>query len=100
MAGKIVVGVDGGGTTTRAIAADMEGRVVGYAEAGGSNPHHNPRAKENAREAIRAAIQQAEREPREVAALVAGVPGLDEPEDEGWAAQHTALPGPACPRRH
>src|SRR5690242_16709096 len=59
MTARVVVGMDGGGTHTRAMIADLEGKVLAYAETGGSNPSHHPRAEENARDAIRQALAAA-----------------------------------------
>ena len=98
MTSRVVLGVDGGGTYTRAMIADIDGRVLAYAETGGSNPSHHPRAEENAREAIQQALAAAGCEPGEVEALVAGFAGLDGPEDPDWADRFTAVPGLVCPR--
>ena len=76
MTARVVLGVDGGGTYTRAMTADFEGRVLAYAETGGSNPNHHPRAEENAREAIQQVLAAAGCEPGQVEALVAGFAGL------------------------
>jgi glucosamine kinase len=95
---RVVLGVDGGGTHTRALIADLDGRVLASAETGGSNPSHHPRAEENAREAIQQVLTAAGCEPRQVEALVAGFAGLDGPEDQEWADRFTAVPGLVCPR--
>ena len=42
MTARVVLGVDHGGTDTRAMIADIDGRVLAYAETGGSNPNHHP----------------------------------------------------------
>src|SRR4051812_31559949 len=97
---QIVVGIDGGGTNTRAMAADMSGRVLGHVEAGGTNPAHAPGAEENAGQALREVLAAAGCEPGQVAGLVAGFAGLDSREDEEWAARFTTLPGLRCSRVH
>ena len=95
---KVVIGIDAGGSTTRAVCADLSGAVLAYAETGGANPSHNTDAKENVQAAIRRVIEQAERQLEDVVALVAGIAGLDVPDDHVWATEHTAVPGLACPR--
>src|SRR6266511_6424010 len=98
MTPRVVLGVDGGGTFTRAMLVDIDGRVLAYAETGGSNPNHHPRAEENAREAIEQVLAAAGCQPGQVAALVSGFAGLDGPEDQEWADRFTAVPGLVCPR--
>ena len=96
----IYIGVDGGGTLTRAVAVDETGRVVGVASAGGSNPEHTPHAERNAREAVLSVVRAVGCELRDVAGLVAGFAGLDHADDQVWAEQQTAVPGLDCPRLH
>jgi N-acetylglucosamine kinase-like BadF-type ATPase len=100
MTARIVAGVDGGGTHTRVMLADVQGCVVSYAEAGGSNPNHQRHAAEHVQAAIRQALEIAGAHPVQIIALVAGFAGLDTSEDQAWAEQFTALPGLVCPRRH
>ena len=54
---KIVLGIDGGGSRTRAALMNEDGRVIGTGEAGPSNLHAVPR--ETATENIRLAVQNA-----------------------------------------
>jgi glucosamine kinase len=98
MTARVVLGVDGGGTFTRALIADIDGQGLACAETGGSNPSHHPRAEENARAAIQQVLAAAGGEPGQVVALVAGFAGLDGPEDQEWADRFTAVPGLVCPR--
>jgi N-acetylglucosamine kinase-like BadF-type ATPase len=98
MTARVVLGVDGGGTHTRAMIANIDGQFLAYAETGGSNPNDHPSAEQNAREAIQHVIAAAGGEPRQVAALVAGFAGLDAPADQEWADRFTAVPGLVCPR--
>ncbi|WP_216210172.1 N-acetylglucosamine kinase [Amycolatopsis aidingensis] len=53
-----VVGVDAGGTATRALAVDPEGRVLGRGQSGGGNPNSHPpeQAAAHIAEAIGAAL--------------------------------------------
>lgn len=96
----VVIGVDGGGSSTRAICVTKAGMVLGYAEAGGANPQHNTHAIVNVQTAIMVALANAERRVEDVVALVAGLAGLNEPSDHAWAEQSTALAGLTCPRLH
>ncbi|EWM14400.1 hypothetical protein [Kutzneria sp. 744] len=52
-----LVGVDAGGTTTRALVADLTGARVGTGRAGGANPNSHP--PEVAAEQVAAAIAAA-----------------------------------------
>lgn len=52
-----VVGVDAGGSSTRAVAVDASGQVLGFAKAGGGNP--NSRPPRQAAEAIASSIAEA-----------------------------------------
>ncbi|SFL64828.1 glucosamine kinase [Paenibacillus sp. 1_12] len=96
---EIVVGLDGGGSHTRAIAVDITGRVVAYVERGGANPNHNPDAKENVQGAIAAVIAEAGCSPQDVVSLAAGFAGLDRAEDEIWAEHYINQNGLTCPRK-
>jgi glucosamine kinase len=99
---KIVIGIDGGGTFTRALAADLSGRVLATCETGGASPQHNlpETAQENVQNAIRRVIEAAGCDVSQVAGLAAGLAGLDAPSDQEWADQFTAVPGLTCPRQH
>ena len=86
----LVVGVDAGGTTTRALVSTLDGRRRGRAEAGGANPNtHGPdRAGEQLTEAIGAALDQAGPGAREaVAATVIGLAGISGLRDETVGAR-------------
>jgi glucosamine kinase len=103
----VVIGIDGGGTHTRALCADLEGRVLAYAQTGGAHPRKNTIAEENVRAAIGQVLGQAGREPGQVVGLVAGLAGLDAwllaerlSKDRTWAERCTALPGLQCDRHH
>lgn len=87
----LLLGIDGGGTSTATWLADESGRVLGRGKAGPSN------AKAVGREAARralgrsiaAAFADAGLEPRPAAVACLGLAGFDRPEDkvllEGWA---------------
>jgi len=51
--GDYYIGIDGGGTGTRAILAGRDGQVCGYGQAGSANRNHYPR------EQVRASLQAA-----------------------------------------
>lgn len=75
---RLVVGVDAGGTVTRAVVATLSGRPVGRACAAGSNPNvHGPeRAAEELASAVAGALGQAgARERGAVAACTVGLAG-------------------------
>ena len=90
---KVVIGIDGGGSFTRALAADLSGRVLAYAETGPASPDKSHDAEQNVRQAILEVLSRAGKRPAEVAALVAGIAGLNRPEDQVWAERFTAVPG-------
>ena len=97
---EIVIGIDGGGTTTRVVVADLNGRILATVRADAASPNKTAQAQENVQNAIRDAVAQAGHTLPVVAQLVAGIAGLDAPEDQAWAEQFTALPGLDCPRLH
>ena len=97
---RIVIGMDGGGTTTRAQAVDLTGHTLAWVQAGSASPAKSPNARENVRQAIRDVAAQAGRELTDVAALVAGLANIDTLEDQVWATEFTALPGLTCLRLH
>lgn len=90
---QVVIGVDGGGTYTRVLCADLAGNVLARTQAGGANPSKNTDAEATVQQAITQALIQAQRQPAQVVALVAGIAGLDEPADSIWAERFTTLPG-------
>ncbi|MEV7553055.1 BadF/BadG/BcrA/BcrD ATPase family protein [Amycolatopsis sp. NPDC089917] len=80
-----VIGVDAGGTSTRAIAVDASGVVLGAGRAGGANPHSHPPAEAAAR--ITSAITQAlgGLDPAATAACVVGMAGVSKLSDPAIA---------------
>lgn len=97
---RIVIGIDGGGTTTRALAVDLTGRRLASALSGSASPSKSPQARDHVRQAILEVTAKAGRTLTGVAALVAGLAGLDDPEDQVWADDFTTLPDLNCPRLH
>jgi N-acetylglucosamine kinase-like BadF-type ATPase len=57
----IYIGIDGGGTHTRALAGDASGKILGVGHAGSSNRNHYPReaVRQNLGQAVREAIDAA-----------------------------------------
>ena len=97
---KIVIGIDGGGTTTRVVVADVAGRIRATTTAGAASPNKTTQAQDNVQNAIRDVVLQSGHTLADVAGLVAGLAGLDAPEDQEWAERFTRLPGLNCPRLH
>lgn len=99
MTDSLLLGVDGGGTSTRALVATGRGEVLGYAEAGGSSPEHNDEAaaRENFRAAVSRSLRDADRDLADVDALTAGLAGLDDEADRRWADAFVDMAGLECP---
>ncbi len=76
MAEGLVIGIDAGGTRTRALLADRHGRMLGHGRAGAVNPHSG--ALEPAA-ALETALRQAlgERDPSAVTAGCLGIAGAE-----------------------
>lgn len=78
-----ILGIDGGGTKTFALVADLQGQLHGFGQAGPSN--HQGRGLEAAMLAVeragRAALQRAGVREDEVAIVSCGLGGADLPED-------------------
>lgn len=99
--GNIVIGIDGGGTTTRVMTASLDGTVIAYAENGCCNPNKDVLAKQHVRDALQEAAAHSGGAP--IAALCAGLAGLESDQDMEWAEEFTDAFGPATAsivRRH
>ncbi|EHK87401.1 N-acetylglucosamine kinase [Saccharomonospora azurea] len=83
---SLAVGVDAGGTSTRAWVVDAEGRVVGTGTGGGANPNSHP--PESAARAMTEAITtaMAGSDPADVRAWVIGMAGRSKLTDPHIAA--------------
>ncbi len=88
---KYVIGVDSGGSKTRAMAVGLDGNPVGYAETAGGNPFHNPDYKNALGGAILGAAKDVSIE--DTVCVVSGIAGLDRPSDLEWAREATAIEG-------
>ena len=95
---KYVIGVDSGGSKTRALAVEFDGTPVGYAETGGGNPFHNPDFKNALGSAILAAARLVGIS--NVVCVVSGIAGLDRPSDYEWAREATAVEGLCADQLH
>jgi glucosamine kinase len=98
MSAEVVIGVDGGGTRTRAMMATRAGQVLAYAETGPASPKHTANGETNVRHAINEVLAQAPCPITDVVALAAGLSGLDSPPDQQWAERWTTVPPLTCPR--
>ncbi len=87
MSDRIVVGVDAGGSKTRAVVAGSDGQVIGAAEGPGAAVRAGgiPHSADVITACVRAALSSAGYEDRQPAALLAGVAGV------GREAERTAL---------
>jgi len=95
---RVVVGVDGGGTSTSAVVVDLRGNVLGSAEGGGASPEHNclRAAHDAVQGTIRQALDDADRTVSEVTALTAGLAGHNDEHDQQWARALVTLPELPC----
>ncbi|MCM3109665.1 BadF/BadG/BcrA/BcrD ATPase family protein [Lederbergia lenta] len=93
-----VIGLEGGGTKTRVMLTDLQGRVLSYQEAGSAHPNKDPHAKQHIQEAVLGAIKEANVERDQAQYLVAGLPGYEQRQDLKWANPLTEIPGLSCPR--
>lgn len=93
----LVLGIDGGGTHTRARLARAGGAIVGSGEAGRSNPNAQglPAAQEQVLQAVELAFRQAGISRDKVAAACLGIGGTDRPAERAawtaWALEHLAV---------
>lgn len=97
-----VLGLDVGGTTSRAVLTDLSGRALGSGEAAGGNPNSHPpeRAAEQVALAARAALSGAD--PRAVRVGVLGMAGVSKMADAEVAAlfeRTWSSLGLSCPMR-
>lgn len=92
MSEKVGIAVDGGGSKTKVVCHELtgEGKILGEAKVGSTNPHSVGDASAEAalREGITAALAAAGRAAKDVACVCLGMSGVDRPEDKvkvrGW----------------
>ncbi len=92
---RVALGIDVGGTSTRALAVDAAGRVLGRGSAGGANPNSHPPEVSAAR--ISAAAREA-LGAHPAAACVLGMAGSSKLADPAFAALFAAELGDLRPR--
>ncbi|MGF7045542.1 glucosamine kinase [Paenibacillus sp. DS2015] len=93
MSDQVVIGIDGGGSHTRIVVADLRGTILSYVVKGGSNPFHHEDAGLHLTEGISEALLVAGRRVEDVAAMTAGLAGLDEDKDYQWAQEQLSITG-------
>lgn len=93
---ELVIGIDGGGTRTRAILADGAGKTLGAGEAGTSNPlvHGVEAAQRELEHAIARAFENAKLSRHKVAAMCMGLGGAGRAREQqalvAWARETLA----------
>lgn len=97
---EVVIGIDGGGTHTRVMVADVSGQVLSYVEKGSSSIYKDAKASQNVREAIEEALLQAETDKTQVRMLTAGIAGFDVEADLDWVLPLTNVEGLHCKKVH
>lgn len=96
----IVIGIDGGGTTTRVMISDLNGHVLSYMEKGAASFHKELTARENVTQAILEALKSANRKLGNVRAVAAGIAGYDDESDLSWVTSLTDVEDLECPKWH
>ena len=89
----VVIGLDGGGSHTRAICVDLTGNVLARFRSGAAHPRKNPNAEQDVKAAVVGVLHRAGRSVDQVRACVAGLAGLNSAADLAWAESFLALPG-------
>jgi N-acetylglucosamine kinase-like BadF-type ATPase len=95
---SVFVGVDGGGTKTKAVVINQQKQIVGQSLTGSTNQNSvgKETAKHNLHSAISDAVKQAGLTLNDVAAVCLGMSGVDCPADEdlyrAWTGELLSLP--------
>jgi glucosamine kinase len=89
----VLIGIDGGGTHSRAMCATIDGNVLAAAEGAPTNPDYNSGALKNFRDLVSDVLSKAGRDAAHIAGLAAGLAGVDDPNDDEWALEMTSVPG-------
>ena len=96
---KLFLGVDVGGSRTRALIADGEGRALGYGETGAGS--HEMVGYKGLREAAERsslqAIRRAGAAPKDIVCMGAGVAGYDWPSERETTLEALSFLGTSCP---
>ncbi|WP_157950894.1 BadF/BadG/BcrA/BcrD ATPase family protein [Peribacillus acanthi] len=90
---RIVVGIDGGGTYTRVVIADLEGNILAFSKKAGSHPGKNKEPEKNVESAIMEALGKANYTLESIQCIVAGFAGLNGPKDMEWAEKYLSITG-------
>jgi glucosamine kinase len=93
---EVLVGVDGGGTYSRALCTDLSGNVLAYAEGLATNPDYAGAAHQNFRNLMDGLLASAGKTAENIVGLAAGLAGLDALDDDEWALAMTRLPDMRC----
>ena len=82
------LGVDGGGTRTRALLVDAAGRCLGRGEAASTNRNHFPpdRVRDHLRDAAAGALRAGRVDPGGVRSAFLGMSGVSTEADAAWVA--------------
>jgi len=98
---EVLMGIDGGGTHTRAAITDTKGTLLAHVKRqGGAFLYKDANAEENVRRAVLAAVEEAGCGLGDVAALAAGIAGYDKEKDLRWVRNLTKIEGLRCPIQH
>ena len=90
MHNKLLIGIDGGGTHSTAVAAYPDGRIAAVTEGGGLNFHNS--GVETVRQRLEAMVDDlCRRSGCEVDEVCAGMAALDAPADEATTARFTGM---------
>ncbi len=100
MGDEVVIGIDGGGTSTRVIISDLHGNQLAYAEGGCASKYKDKNASLHVKSTIENALSQAKRQTTDAVMLVAGIASYESRADDDWIVSFTDLPGLACPKKH
>jgi N-acetylglucosamine kinase-like BadF-type ATPase len=93
MKGAVILGIDAGGSKTRALAGQTDGQVIGAGEAGAANYQSTGQAAafQALDQAAGRALEAAGASAEQVVSVCLGAAGMDRPEDfaifQGWAAR-------------
>ncbi|QYR21836.1 ATPase [Paenibacillus sp. sptzw28] len=98
---NIVIGIDGGGTHTRVMIADLSGKILSYLEKkAAASLEKDLFAQKNVHEAVVEAIAAAGRALPDVRGIAAGIAGYDSGRDLQWVESLTDISGLSCPKWH
>jgi glucosamine kinase len=101
MNNKVILGLETGGTYTRAAITDTNGNLLSYVKwQGGGNPYMEPKAKENIFNAIDEAAQKANCALGDIIAMAGGMGGYDYENDKKWVEELTSIEGLDCPKQY